>query len=395
MAGRGFGKTLAGAQWVTARARENPGARIALVGETHAEVVRTMIEGPSGLLAVARPDEPLRWQPTRRILTFASGAQAFPYSARAADALRGPEHDFAWCDELAKWKKKGEEAWDNLQMGLRRGTWPQILVTTTPRNMALLRRVRGLAGTVETRGTTDENAHSAEPFRLWAKATYGGTRLGRQELEGVLFEDVEGALWTREVIERARVELGTVTEMGTVTTEMGTVTSNCPWKRVVVGVDPPVSAEGDACGIVVCALGRDDIAYVLADCSVSGMRPEGWARAVVRAAEAWGADRVVAEKNQGGDMVESVLRAVDASLPVKLVSASRGKSARAEPVASRFECGKAKLAGRFPELEDEMAGLTAGGAYEGPGGSPDRCDAMVWAMSELVRPRREPKVRFL
>jgi phage terminase large subunit-like protein len=167
---------------------------------------------------------------------------------------------------------------------------------------------------------------------------------------------------------------------------------------VVVGVDPPASADGNACGIVVCAMGADDIAYVLADCSVAGARPEGWARAVARAAEAWGADRVVAEKNQGGDMVGSVLRNVEAGLPVRLVSASRGKGARAEPVAALFEAGKARLAGRFPELEDELAGLTAGGDYVATGNgsrSPDRADAMVWAMTELIRPRGEPRVRFL
>jgi len=196
------------------------------------------------------------------------------------------------------------------------GARPRLIVTTTPRAVPLLRRVRATPGTVETHGRTDENAHSADAFRAWALETYGGTRLGRQELDGVLFETVEGALWTREIIERSR-QSGALPGL----------------TRVVVGVDPPVSADGDACGIVVCALGEDDVAYVLADCSVAGERPEGWARAVARAAEAWGADRVIAEKNQGGDMVGSVLASVDAALPVTLVSASRGKAARAEPVA--------------------------------------------------------------
>ena len=380
--GRGCGKTLAGAQWVTARARENPGARIALVGETIAEVVRVMIEGPSGLLAVARCDEESWWAPTRQIFHFGSGAEAYVYSARAFEKLRGPEHDFAWCDELGKWRNGAEPAWDNLQMGLRRGDAPRAIVTTTPRTTALLRRVRGLKGTVETVGRTAGNFHLAAPVRDDLYETYGGTRLGRQELDAELFEEVEGALWTRGILEQARA--AAVPEL----------------KRVVVGVDPPVSADGpstgsgqaSACGIVVCGLGIDGIAYVLADCSVAGMRPEGWARAVARAAEAWGADRVIAEKNQGGDMVESVLSSVDSALPVKLVSASRGKAARAEPVAARFETGRAKLAGRFPELEDELAGLTLGGGYEGPGRSPDRADAMVWAMSELIRPPREPHV---
>jgi phage terminase large subunit-like protein len=378
MAGRGFGKTLAGAQWVTARARENPGARIALVGETIAEAVRVMIEGPSGLLAVARCDEDTWWAPTRQVLHFGSGAEAYVYSARTAEKLRGPEHDFAWCDELAKWKTGADAAWDNLQMGLRRGEAPRTIVTTTPRTGALLKRVRGLKGTVETIGRTALNAHLAAPVRDDLYETYGGTRLGRQELDGILFEDVQGALWTRAILESSRA------------------VSTGEMRRIVVGVDPPASADGDACGIVVCGLGQDGVAYVLADCSVSGLRPEGWARAVARAAEAWEADRVIAEKNQGGDMVESVLRSVDAALPVRLVSASRGKAARAEPVAARFETGRAKLAGRFPALEDELAGLKAGGGYEGPGRSPDRADAMVWAMSELIEPpRAEPRVRRL
>jgi phage terminase large subunit-like protein len=304
--------------------------------------------------------------------------------------LRGPEHHFAWCDELAKWGgpgrpggRRAEAAWDNLQMGMRledqaTGSRPRLIVTTTPRDTALVRRVRGLAGTVETGGRTGENVHLSPAFAAWAVETYGGTRLGRQELDGVMVGEADGAIWTRATIERSRLA-GPLPAM----------------KRIVVGVDPPASAEGDACGIVVCGLGEDEVAYVLADCSVAGLRPEGWARAAVRAAEAWEADRVVAEKNQGGDMVESVLRSVEAHLPVRLVSASRGKVARAEPVAARFETGRAKLAGRFPELEDEMAGLGHGGGYEGPGRSPDRADAMVWAMSELTAPARVPRVRAL
>jgi phage terminase large subunit-like protein len=402
MAGRGFGKTLAGAQWVHARAREHPGARIALVGWSVDEVRKVMIEGPGGLLAAARSGEPVLWNPTRGVVRFASGAEAFVYSAAAPEKLRGPEHDFAWCDELAKWdtagsgQARGERVWDNLQMGLRQGTRPRLIVTTTPRAVALVRRVRALKGTVETNGRTSDNVHSAEAFRDWALETYGGTRLGRQELDGMLFDEPEGALWPREILERARVEMGTVTFPHAGDRSGGGLgKSNCPLRRVVVGVDPPASADGDACGIVVCGLGVDGVAYVLADCSVSGLRPEGWARAVAQAAADWGADRVIAEKNQGGDMVESVLRSVDAALPVKLVSASRGKVARAEPVAARFETGKARLAGRFPALEDELAGLTLGGGYEGPGRSPDRADAMVWAMSELIRPAVSPSVRAL
>jgi predicted phage terminase large subunit-like protein len=377
MAGRGFGKTRAGAEWVSALARAEPKARIALVGASAEDAARVMVEGVSGLLAVARLGEAPVWLRGEGQIVFASGARAFVYSGANPEGLRGPEHHFAWCDEIAKWRY-AEAAWDNLQMGLRLGARPRSVVTTTPRQGRILARLRGLAGTVETGGATGDNAHLPAAFVDWAVETYGGTRLGRQELDGELIEDVQGALWTREVIERSR--------------QSGPLPR---WTRVVVGVDPPVSAHGDACGIVVCALGEDGIAYVLADCTVERARPEQWARAVARAAEAWEADRVVAEKNQGGDMVESVLRGVEPGLPVRLVSASRGKAARAEPVAAWFEGGKARLAGRFPALEDEMAGLTAGGGYEGPRASPDRADAMVWAMTELARRRREARITFL
>jgi phage terminase large subunit-like protein len=388
MAGRGFGKTLVGAEWVSARARETPAAQIALVGASHEEVVRVMIEGPSGLLAVARTDEPVRWRKTRGIVEFASGAEAFVYSAAAPEALRGPQHHFAWCDELAKWRH-ADAAWDNLQMGMRIGARPRLIVTTTPKPVAIVRRLRTLDGTVETHGTTAQNAHLSAAFKSWAFGTYGGTRLGEQELEGRLFDGPADALFPRAVLAAAR--LGPGEEVGRLV-------------RVVVGVDPPASADGDACGIAVCGMGEDGIAYVLADATVSGMRPEGWARAVANAAEAWAANRVIAEKNQGGDMVMSVLKSADARLPIRLVSASRGKAARAEPVALRFENGRAKLAGRFPALEDELAGLIAGGGYEpgaavgpgGPGKSPDRADAMVWAMTALIERRvRTPRIRAL
>ena len=408
MAGRNFGKTYAGAQWVTELAREHPGAQIALVGASVDEVVKVMIEGPSGLIALARPDEPVLWRPTIKVLRFHSGATAFVYSAGAGEKLRGPEHHFAWADELAKWRR-GEVCWDNLMMGLRLGARPRCLVTTTPRTVAVMRRVAALKGIALTRGRTADNGHGEQAFLDWATETYGGSRLGRQELDGVLFDEVERALFTREVLERSRVSGDSIYFPRAAEGADGGGAGKymlSPFKRVVVGVDPPAGTEGDSCGIVVCGLGADGAAYVLADCSVAGLRPEGWARAVARAAEAWEADRVVAEKNQGGDMVASVLQAADAGLPVKLVSASRGKAARAEPVAARFENGKARLAGHFPELEDELAGLTEAGGYEGPGGSgvhgsttsmgsrsPDRADAMVWAMSELVKPKKEPRVR--
>jgi predicted phage terminase large subunit-like protein len=388
MAGRGFGKTRAGAEWVRARAKALPGAHIALVGATDEEVVKVMVDGPSGLLAIAGAEEEMEWWPTRKVLRFGSGAEAHVYSARAPERLRGPEHHFAWADELGKWNVAGGHgvaAWDNLMMGLRAGDRPRAVVTTTPRQSPVLARVREVPELIETGGRTAENAHLAAAVRAWLQQSYGGTRLGRQELDGILFAEPEGALWTRATLEKARVALPLAPAPGEEDRNL--------FLRVVVGVDPPASAEGAACGIVVCGMARDRTLYVLADCSVRGLRPEGWARAVARAADAWRANRVIAEKNQGGDMVASVLRGVEARLPVRLVSASIGKAARAEPVASWFESGRIRLAGAFPKLEDELAAMTVEG-YAGTG-SPDRADAMVWAMTELMKPIVEPRIRVL
>lgn len=387
LAGRGYGKTRAGAEWIHHLAEEE-GLRIALVGPTDDEVRAVMVEGASGLLACARAGERPKWEPSRGVLRWPNGTMAFAYSGANPEGLRGPEHDFAWCDEAAKWAR-ADAAWDNLMFGLRRGRDPRALVTTTPRPIPLMRRLIGRDEVAKTGGRTADNVLLGESFVTSVTGIYGGTRLGRQELDGELIEDVEGALWTRALIERSR-QSGTLPREGL--------------RRVVVGVDPPASAGGDACGIVACGLGADPstgsgqaIGYVLGDHSARGLSPEGWARAVAAAAELWGADKVVVEANQGGEMVESVLRGADVALPVKAVHARYGKGRRAEPVATWFEKGKAKFAGAFPELEDELAGLTIGGGYEGPGRSPDRADAMVWAMTELLgrKERALPRVRGL
>ncbi|HYI47803.1 MAG TPA: terminase family protein [Allosphingosinicella sp.] len=385
LAGRGFGKTRAGAEWIAERARATPGARIALVAATPQEARRVMIEGRAGLLAAARDGEErrrIRWEPGLCRLTFASGAEAYVYSGADGESLRGPEHHFAWCDELAKWKRAGA-AWDNLLLGLRAGARPQVVVTTTPRPVPALRAVLAMPGVVLTGGASRDNPHLPAAFIRMVERIHGGTRLGRQELLGELIEDLEGALWPRSLIEASRVP------------EMGTVTSNCPLlRRVVIGVDPPASAHGDACGIVACGLGADGTGYVLGDHSVGGLSPEQWARKVAGAAEKWRADRIVAEGNNGGEMVTSVLRGAGLRLPVTRVHARVGKAARAEPIAAFFESGEAKLAGRFPALEDELAGLVLGGDYLGPGRSPDRADAMIWALTELLlRAAPEPRVR--
>ena len=409
LAGRGFGKTRAGAEWVSELARRTPDARIALVAASVDEARAVMVEGKSGLIAAAQAGEErdrLAWEPSQRRLRFASGAEAYVYSGSNPEALRGPEHHFAWCDELAKWRR-AEAAWDNLMLGLRLAPStgsgqgrPRALVTTTPRAVKVLRRILGEEGVVRTGGAMWANAHLPETFLRAAEAAYGGTRFGRQELEGVLIEDVEGALWKRELIERCRTHpaaaqppLHHASHCPPPLQMQGRIES----RRVVIGVDPPASVEGDACGIVAVGLGKDGIGYVLADHSVGGLSPEGWARKVAAAAEAWRADRIVAEANNGGAMVESVLRGAGMRLPVKRVHAAIGKAARAEPVAALFESGQAKLAGRFPELEDELAGLQVSGGYQGPGRSPDRADAMVWALTELMlgEAKAEPRVTLL
>jgi phage terminase large subunit-like protein len=379
MAGRGYGKTRAGAEWVHYLAEEAD-LRIALVGPTEDEVRSVMVEGSSGLLGCAPDDMRPEWEPSRGLLTWPSGSQAFVYSGANPEGLRGPEHDYAWCDEIAKWAYP-DAAWDNLMFGLRRGRWPRALATTTPRPIALLRRLLA-GGVAQSRGRTADNVLLAECFVDQLTAIHAGTRLGRQELDGELVEDFEGALWTREGIETGRVGTVTFPHGGASPGSVGGK-SDCPLRRVVVGVDPPASAGGDACGIVVCGLGSDGLGYVLADRSVRGLAPEGWAREVVRAAQAWQADRVVVETNQGGEMVGSVLRSIDNALPVRPVRARYGKGRRAEPVSALFARGKAKFAGAFAELEDQLCGMTSLG-YEGPGRSPDRADAMVWAMAELL-----------
>lgn len=371
MAGRGFGKTRAGAEWVRSVAEADPQARIALVGASLGEARAVMVEGESGLLAISPPPRAPAFEPSLKRLTWPNGAQATLYSALEPEGLRGPQHSHAWCDEVAKWNNTGGKAlaaWDNLMMGLRLGETPLAMATTTPRAVPLLARLLDEDGVTVTKGRTEDNrANLPERFIRSIRRTYGNSLLGRQELDGELIEDLPGALWTRALLEDCRE-----------------ASASAPPARVVVGVDPPASAGGDACGIVVVALGSDGMARVLADASVAKASPERWAQAVAKAATAWNADRVVAEANQGGAMVGSVLRAAELALPLRLVHASRGKVARAEPVAALYEAGRVRHAGTFPALEDELCGLIAGGDYQGPGRSPDRADALVWAMTELI-----------
>jgi phage terminase large subunit-like protein len=395
MAGRGFGKTRAGAEWVEKIARSRPGVRIALVGATIDEARRVMVEGVSGVLSVAkRRRHRVKWEPSIGRLRWPNGSEAQLFSGDNPDGLRGPEHDFAWCDELAKWRE-AEAAWMNLQMGLRRGSRPRALVTTTPRPIDLLKRIREAEWTVTTTGRTDENVNLDDKFVQVMTATYGATRIGRQELDGELIEEIEGSLWPRDLMEKARIDPSTI--HSPVNGPPPHASHREELDRIVVGVDPPagVGPGCDACGIVVCGRRGDDL-FILADETVEGLTPEGWANRVSAAAARWGASVVVAEANNGGAMVASVLKAADCPVKVKLVHASKGKVARAEPVALRFEAGRAFQAGCFAKLEDQMSGMVAGGAYEGPGRSPDRADAMVWAMTELGETRSGlPRVRRL
>lgn len=384
MAGRGFGKTRAGAEWVRQIAEADPSARIALVAASLGEARAVMVEGQSGLLAVCPPERMPHFEPSLHRVRFANGAQVQLFSAAEPEGLRGPQHSHAWCDEIGKWPLAHERAtrcWNNLLMSLRLGPDPRIMVTTTPRVVPLVQRLvrqEQSGEVVISRGSTLANAANL-PERFLAAITneFGGSNLARQEIDGELLEDTEGALWTRALLEQAR-ETGTLPEH----------------RRIVIAVDPPASAHGDECGIVVAALGDDGIARVLADCSVSGAAPAEWAQRVADSAREWNADRVVAEANQGGVMVESVLRAADRALPVKLVHASRGKVARAEPVAALYAAGRVRHVGVFARLEDQLCGLLVGGTYAGPGKSPDRADAAVWALTELLLGRHHrPSVR--
>lgn len=392
MGGRGAGKTRAGSEWVRTQVEgakpSDPGLarRVALVGETIDQVREVMIFGDSGILACSPPDRRPEWEAGRRRLVWPNGATAQVFSAHEPESLRGPQFDAAWVDELAKWKK-AEEAWDQLQFALRLGSNPRQVVTTTPRNVAVLKAILNNPSSVVTHAPTDANrAYLAASFLEEVKARYGGTRMGLQELEGALLEDAEGALWTSQMIERSRVDR--LPELS----------------RVVVAVDPPVTGHSgsDECGIVVVGAVtegpvQDWRAYVLEDASVQGASPDGWARAAIAAMERHGAERLVAEVNQGGDLVQSVIRSVDPLVPYRAVRASKGKAARAEPVAALYEQGRVSHLRHMARLEDQMCRMTAHG-YEGRG-SPDRVDALVWALTALMLEpgaiARRPQVRLL
>ena len=377
LGGRGAGKTRDGAEWVRAMVEGDtplaPGRarRVALVGETIDQAREVMVMGESGILACSPPDRMPVWEATRKRLVWPNGAVAQLFSAHEPDSLRGPQFDAAWADELAKWKK-ADEAWTMLQFGLRLGEHPQQVVTTTPQNIGVLKEILAADSTVMTTAPTDANrAHLSATFLREVYGRYAGTRLGRQELEGAILDDVEGALWTGAMIAAAQVD------------------TLPAFDRIVVAVDPPVTghSRSDECGIVVAGVVMQGEptewrAVVLEDASVAGASPTEWARAAIAAHERHGAERLVAEVNQGGDLVEKVIRGESALVPFKAVHATRGKATRAEPVAALYEQGRVGHVRGLAQLEDQMCRITPQG-YRGKG-SPDRVDALVWALTELM-----------
>jgi phage terminase large subunit-like protein len=375
LAGRGFGKTRTGAEMIRARALARTARRLALVAPTAGDARDVMVEGESGILAISPPWERPRYEPSKRRLTWPNGATATLFSADEPERLRGPQHDAAWCDELASWRYP--EAWDMLMFGLRLGTDPRVVVTTTPRPTILLRELIADPSVVVTRGTTYENnVNLARGFLEQIIRKYQGTRLGRQELEAELLEDVPGALWNRGIIEASRVRAAPALI------------------RVVVAIDPAVTATADAdeTGIIVAGKDGQGHGWVLGDTS-GRYQPIEWARTAISAYRAHSADRIVAEVNNGGDMVEATLRMIEPDVPFTAVRASRGKVTRAEPIAALYEQGRVHHLGTFPELEDQMCAFVAdgrGAVKLPPGsGSPDRVDALVWALTDLlVEPKR-------
>lgn len=385
LGGRGAGKTRLGAEWVHALVQGHPpyappvAMQVALIGETEHDVREVMIEGPAGLIHSAPRSQRPQWTPSRRRLEWTNGAVAYAFSAEDPDQLRGPQFDAAWCDELAKWKEP-DEVFNMLQFGLRLGERPRQLVTTTPRPIGLIKRLIDDPRTAVTRASTHDNrAHLAPAFLEAVIGRYEGTSLGRQEIDGELIEGRAGALWSRDVIEAARIA------------------DAPPLRRIVIGVDPPASArEGaDLCGIVAAGIAEDGIVYVLADESEGRLSPAAWAGKAIRLYRRLEADAIIAEVNMGGDMVAQVFRQIDHTVPVRQVRATRAKFTRAEPVAALYAQGKVRHVGApMRALEDQMCDFSVDGLSDRA--SPDRVDALVWAVTSLISRRAHgPRITFL
>jgi predicted phage terminase large subunit-like protein len=368
LAGRGWGKSRTGAEWVRQRVETGLAHRIALVAPTAADARQVMVEGESGLLAISPSWNRPQYEPSRRQITWPNGAIATLFSADEPDRMRGPQFDTAWCDELAAWRF-AEDGWNTLMLALRLGRDPRCCVTTTPKPIHVIRDLLARAGkdVTVTRGRTIENrANLAPSFFSQIISQYQGTRLGRQEIEGELLEDVPGALWQRQTLDDLRL------------------TEAPDLHRIVVAIDPAASSDEDSdeTGIVVAGIDRQRDAYVLEDLS-GRYQPTAWARRAIDAFRRHDADRIVAEVNNGGDMVEAVLRQIDPKVSFKAVHASRGKAIRAEPVSALYEKASVHHIGTHAALEDQMCSFCPDDPRR-RGNSPDRVDALVWALSDLV-----------
>ena len=364
MAGRGFGKTRLGAEWLAAKAVRNDGVRCAIVARTYSDTRAVCVEGVSGILNILREYDALKdWNKSNGIITLKNNSIIQTFSADTPDSLRGPQFHFAWTDELAAWQY--EDTWNQLQFGLRLGDNPQTVITTTPRPTKLIKDLIKRDTTIVTRGSTFDNAENlSQSALLEMQMRYGGTRLGQQELYGAVLDDNPGALWNRANLEATRIKPELVPNL----------------VRVVVGVDPAVTSgeDSDSTGIVVAGMSSDGQYYVLADDTIKAS-PQVWAEKAISSFEQHKADRIIAEVNNGGDLVVHLLQQVKNTVPVKKVTASRGKAVRAEPIAALFEQGRAHLVGYYPELEDQLCEWEPGTNMS----SPDRMDAMVWALTEL------------
>ncbi len=394
MAGRGFGKTRLGAEWVRSQmcgpTPTAPGRcrHAALVGQTAADVRDVMVRGVSGILNVHPPAFRPRYIPSLRLLEWPNGAIAHTYSAEEPDQLRGPEHDLAWTDELAKWGNP-QDTWDMLQFGMRIGTHPRQLVTTTPRPIPTIREIMDGAKTGETfvtLGSTYDNVGNLAPaFIRRMEAKYEGTRLGRQELHAEMLDDVPGALWTQAMLRRRSIPDSPLSA------GIGTDEPIPQMLRIVVAIDPSGSSgedEGaDDIGIIVAGKAVDGACWILEDATCS-LGPAGWGQVAVDMYNKWRADAIIGELNYGGAMVEHTIRTVSRMVPYKGVTASRGKHIRAEPVAALYEQGRVRHSRAFPQLEDQLYSMSRTG-YLGRG-SPDRLDAMVWAVTELMLQESSP-----
>ncbi len=372
LAGRGAGKTRAGAETVRAWTRACP--IVNLIGATRHDAREIMVTGESGLLAVCPPQERPRFVRASDRLEWPNGAVSQIFSAEEPDRLRGKQHMKLWLDELAAWRDP--DAFDQAMLGLRLGDRPQAIITTTPRPTKLIKQLLDSPDAVVTRGSTFDNARFlADGFLTRIASRFDGRAIGRQELYGEIVEEAPGALWTRALIERQRLP------------------KNAPpaeYAEIVIGVDPPArsGAKADECGVVAVGRTAGGVIHVLADLSSQGETPGEWSARVVSAFRRFAANRVVAEINNGGEMVTQVLRQNDPNLPVRNVTATRGKFLRAEPIAAAYERGVVFHLGVFEKLEDQLCTLTSDFDSRTAGFSPDRADALVWAIADLIAPRR-------